>query len=120
MSITDKKRVPEAELDRLEKLYRCEGYGTDDFLFADICAELLSMRRSQWRPIESAPIGTHILVRAKLFGEWGVFSVIKYQGVNIHGHPFKGFSVTGCGCQEGGTDFDEPTHWMPPPPKDSV
>jgi hypothetical protein len=49
MSITDKKRVPEAELDRLEKLYRCEGYGTDDFLFADICAELLSLRRSQWK-----------------------------------------------------------------------
>jgi hypothetical protein len=97
--------------------------GEANLMFVDVAAaleELLSLRRSQWRPIESAPIGTHILVRAKLFGEWGVFSVIKYQGVNIHGHPFKGFSVTGCGCQEGGTDFDEPTHWMPPPPKDSV
>jgi hypothetical protein len=71
---------------------------------------------SEWQPIETAPIGVPILIAANDFsGRPSVFSVTMYAGFNIHGEEFSGFAVRGCGCQEGGTDFDAPTHWRLPP-----
>ncbi len=72
---------------------------------------------SGWQPIETAPLSTPILVLAKdICGRMGVFCVTLYAGIDIHGRRFSGCMVVGCGCQEGGTDFDYPTHWQPLPP----
>ena len=70
-----------------------------------------------WQPIDSVPVDVPVLIVAKdLCGRAAVYCASKYAGVSIYGDRYAGWTVLGCGCQEGGTDFYDPKWWQPLPP----
>lgn len=78
---------------------------------------------SEWRTIDSAPVGEPVLIYG--FDEYGqrpITAVAKFvRGIAPMGNSFSRWDVEGCAEWEVGEIACEPTHWQPkPPPPDST